>query len=84
MIEIMTPSLQERQKEKQREDWGEEPIQAPTRPCTPKDVLTGLLWDKTPTAGSHGLFSRRERASAPAAPVFVVDESSILSIRMGI
>lgn len=47
-------------------------------------LLTGLLCDKTPTAGSQGLFNRRDRASAPAAPVLVVEDRSILSIRVGI
>lgn len=48
------------------------------------EVLTGLLCDRTPTAGSHGRFSSSDRASAPAAPVLAVEESSILSIRVGI
>lgn len=46
-------------------------------------VHTGLLCDSTPTAGSHGRLRSRERASAPAAPVFIEDDSNILSIRDG-
>ena len=45
---------------------------------------TGLLWESTPTAGSQGLFSRRDKASAPAAPVFVLEDTSIRSIKVGI
>lgn len=35
-------------------------------------------------AGSQGLFSRRDNASAPAAPVFAVEDNSIRSIKEGI
>lgn len=44
--------------------------------------ITGLFWDKTPTAGSQGRFSSSDRASALGAPVFVV-VSNILSISNG-
>lgn len=44
--------------------------------------VTGLFWDRTPTAGSQGRFSSRDRASALGAPVFA-DVSNILSISKG-
>jgi hypothetical protein len=46
--------------------------------------LTGLLCESTPTAGSQGLLRRRDKASAPAAPVLVLDDTSIRSIKVGI
>lgn len=45
--------------------------------------VTGLFWDRTPTAGSHGRFSSRDSASALGEPDFA-DVSSILSISKGI
>lgn len=45
-------------------------------------LVTGLFWDRTPTAGSQGRFSSSDRASALGAPVFA-DVSNILSISKG-
>lgn len=45
--------------------------------------VTGLFWDRTPTAGSHGRFSSKDSASALGEPDFA-DVSSILSISKGI
>lgn len=47
------------------------------------DIFTGLLWDSTPTAGSHGLFNSRDNASALAPPDLTVVASSMRSIRAG-
>lgn len=45
-------------------------------------IVTGLFWDRTPTAGSQGRFSSSDRASALGAPVFA-DVSNIRSISKG-
>lgn len=45
--------------------------------------VTGLFWDRTPTAGSQGRFSSSDNASALGEPDFA-DVNSILSISNGI